>query len=281
MANPAGPEFPALKFYLSSGGFIAVVGTRTPTKLERIEILSLGGIPEVTKGADLPGLIFRAAKESGTEVKDGDVFVVKQKVVSKAEGRVVPLAEVTPSRRARSLAAEHGKDPRLVELILKESVRVVRAGHGVIITETRHGFVCANSGIDQSNVGRGFAALLPLDPDRSARRIRRGLEAATGKKLAVIVTDTFGRPWRRGQTDVAIGCSGIAPLLPYEGRKDSYGYELRVTEPAVVDEIAGAAELATGKLDGIPAAIVRGAKFRRGEAGAKSLVMPKQRDLFR
>jgi coenzyme F420-0:L-glutamate ligase/coenzyme F420-1:gamma-L-glutamate ligase len=249
--------------------------------LDRIEVLPIVGIPEIKRGADLVSMILDAARKASAGIQDGDVFVVKQKVVSKAEGRVVPLAGVTPSRRAKSLAGEHGKDPRLVELILKESVRVVRAGHGVIITETKHGFVCANSGIDQSNVGRGHAALLPVDPDRSARRIRRGLESATGKKLAVIVTDTFGRPWRRGQTDVAIGCSGIDPLLPYAGKKDQFGYQLRVTEPAVADEIAGAAELAIGKLTGIPAAIVRGTTFRRSDAGARSIVMPKKRDLFR
>ncbi len=249
--------------------------------MERIEVIPLLGIPEVRKGADLVGLVLSALARIRVEPADGDVFVVKQKAVSKAEGRVVPLKTVRPGRRAKALAVEQGKDPRLVELILKESVRVVRAGHGVIITETRHGFVCANSGIDQSNVGKGFAALLPVDPDRSARQIRRGLEGATGKSLAVVVTDTFGRPWRRGQTDVAIGCSGIAPLLPYAGRKDAYGYELRVTEPAVVDEIAGAAELATGKLSGVPAAVVRGVKYAKAERGARSMVMSKERDLFR
>jgi len=249
--------------------------------LQRIEVIPLRGLPEVEKGDDLVRLILDAMGRAGTEAEGGDVFVVKQKVVSKAEGRVVALQDVQPSRKARALAKEQGKDPRLVELILQESVRVVRAAHGVIITETKHGFVCANSGIDQSNVGRGFAALLPVDSDLSARRLRRGLEKGTGVSLAVVVTDTFGRPWRRGQTDVAIGCSGIAPLLPYAGRKDRYGYELRVTEPAIVDEIAGAAELATGKLTGIPASIVRGVEYERSEVGAKALIMPKGRDLFR
>ncbi len=252
-----------------------------PAKLQRIEVIPLLGIPEIRKGADLVDMILRALERIGVEPLDGDIFVVKQKVVSKAEGRVVALKSVRPGRRAKALAEEQGKDPRLVELILRESVRVVRAGHGVIITQTKHGFVCANSGIDQSNVGEGYAALLPVDPDRSARKIRRGLEGASGRGLAVVVTDTFGRPWRRGQTDVAIGCSGIAPLVPYAGRKDAYGYELRVTEPAVVDEIAGAAELATGKLGGVPAAVVRGVKYAKSEDGAKSLVMSRERDLFR
>jgi len=212
---------------------------------------------------------------------DGDVVVVKHKVVSKSEGRVVVLDDVSPGQRAIRLATSEGKDPRLVELILREAVRVVRKGHGVIITETRHGFVCANSGIDQSNVGQGNAALLPLDPDESARRLRRALESATGRTLAVVVTDTFGRPWRKGQTDVAIGCSGIAPLVKYAGKTDAYGYRLRVTEPAVVDEIAGAAELAIGKLKGIPCAIVRGVEYTRGEGGIGELIMPPDRDLFR
>ena len=232
-------------------------------------------------GADIGGLILKSLKNQGTRLRDGDVLVVKQKIVSKAEGRTTRLADVVPSRRARSLAEELGKDPKLVQLILRESVRIVRAGHGVIITETRQGLVCANSGVDQSNVGRGSVALLPLDPDLSARRIRARLERASGKRLAVLITDTFGRPWRLGQTDVAIGCSGMLPLHSYAGRKDKFGYELRVTEPAVVDEVAGAAELVIGKLEGIPVALVRGVDYAPGEAGVKSLVMPRSRDLFR
>ncbi len=249
--------------------------------MQRIEIIPITGIPEVGRGADLAGLIVASMERAGVEARDGDVLVVKQKVVSKAEGRIVALEGVKPGRKARALAREHGKDPRLVELILREAVRVVRAGHGVIITETKHGLVCANSGVDQSNVGKGLAALLPLDPDRSAREIRMRLQDATRRKLAVIVTDTFGRPWRRGQTDVAIGCSGISPLLPYAGSRDSHGYKLRVTEPALVDEIAGAAELATGKLKGIPVAVIRGVHYQVSDEGVRSLVMPKERDLFR
>lgn len=245
-----------------------------------IEVMPIPGIPEVREGADLAKLILEALSRR-LKLRDGDVVVVKQKVVSKAEGRVVRLSDVVPGRRAAALARRHGKDPRLVELMLRESVRVVRAGHGVIITETRHGFVCANSGIDQSNVGDGLVALLPVDPDGSARKIRKGLESKTKKKIAVVVTDTFGRPWRLGQTDVAIGCSGIEPLVPYAGKKDRFGYELRVTEPSVVDEVAGAAELAVGKLAGIPAAVVRGTEYVRGDSGIRSVIMPRGRDLFR
>jgi coenzyme F420-0:L-glutamate ligase / coenzyme F420-1:gamma-L-glutamate ligase len=247
----------------------------------RIEVIPIQGIPEVKGGADLGELIEHAMKRQGISLNDGDVVVVKQKVVSKAEGRLVRLDQVIPSRKAKTLAKQQGKDPRLVELMLKESVRIVRVGHGVIITQTKHGFVCANSGIDQSNVGRGLVALLPADPDRSARNVRIGLEKITRRKIAVVVTDTFGRPWRRGQTDVAIGCSGMIPLKSFAGKRDKFGYELRVTEPAVADEIAGAAELAIGKLDGIPVAIVRGVEYTRGELPLRSIIMPPSLDLFR
>lgn len=249
--------------------------------MNRIEVIPLTGLPEVSKGDDLAALILDAANKGSFALEDRDVVVVKQKIVSKAEGRVVRLASVVPGRRARALAKKEGKDPRVVELVLEESVRVVRASHGVIITETKQGFVCANSGVDQSNVGKGSVALLPVDPDASARKLRRQLERRTRKNLAVVVTDTFGRPWRLGQTDVAIGCSGVLPLVEYAGRKDKFGYELRVTEPSVVDEIAGAAELAIGKLKGIPVAIVRGVEYARGDGGVKAMLMPPERDLFR
>ena len=249
--------------------------------LGKIEVIPLPGVPEVREGADIGRILLASAGAHGVRLADGDIVVVKQKVVSKAEGRLVRIDAVTPGRKAKDLAKSQGKDPRLVELILREAVRVVRAGHGVIVTETRHGFICANSGVDQSNVGRGLVALLPVDPDRSARKLRRKLERASGKRLAVVISDTFGRPWRVGQTDVAIGCSGILPLVPYAGKKDRFGYELRVTEPSVVDEAAGSAELAIGKLRGIPAAVVRGVEYVRGDSGVRSMIMPPERDLFR
>jgi len=249
--------------------------------LARVEAIPVPGMPEVKKGDDLSSLILAALHSSDLELQSGDVVVVKQKIVSKAEGRLVRLESVLPGKRASKLAREQNKDPRLVELVLRESRRVVRAGHGVIITETKRGFVCANSGVDRSNVSEGYAALLPEDPDRTARRLRRALQRRTGKRVAVIITDTFGRPWRRGQTDVAIGCSGISPLLSYVGRKDRFGYNLRVTEPAVVDEMAGAAELAAGKLDGVPVVIVRGSAYARGDEGAGALVLERAKDLFR
>ena len=247
----------------------------------KIEVIPLPGIPEVEGGAVLGALILESARGHGVAFADRDVVVVKQKVVSKAEGRVVRLDRVNPGRRALKLAKAQGKDPRLVELILGEAVWVVRAGHGVIITETPHGIDCANSGVDQSNVGEGLAALLPRDPDRSARRLRKELERSTGRSLAVVISDTFGRPWRVGQTDIAIGCSGISPLVSHAGRKDRFGYELRVTEPSVVDVVAGAAELAVGKLSGIPAAVVRGVDHEAGDRGVRSMIMPRRRDLFR
>ncbi len=239
------------------------------------------GIPEVNRGDDLGALLLEALKRNGIEVQDLDIIVVKQKVVSKSEGRLVRLGSVRPSRRARRIATNFRKDPRLVELILGESKRVVRMGHGVIITETKQGFVCANSGVDRSNVPPGWAALLPERPDMSAHRLRKTLEAASGRKVAVIITDTFGRPWRKGQTDVAIGSSGISPLNSFRGKKDPYGYRLRVTEPAIVDEIAGAAELVSGKLAGVPVAVVRGLRYRRSDKGVRSLLMERRKDLFR
>lgn len=226
-------------------------------------------------------LIMSALGRNRFPLKENDVVVIKQKIVSKAEGRMVNLDSIKPSRRARRIAKESKKEANLVEVILRESKRVVRMGHGVIITETKQGFVCANSGVDRSNVATGWAALLPEKPDASARKLRKKLEAASAKRLAVVVTDTFGRPWRKGQTDVAIGCSGIAPLNSLRGKEDSYGYILRVTEPATVDEIAGAAELVAGKLEGVPVAIVRGLSYRRSEEGVKGLLMEKSKDLFR
>lgn len=249
--------------------------------LKEIRIIPLPGFPEVTTGDDLPAMILAALRRQRLALLEGDVIVVKQKAVSKAEGRVVKLAEVVPGKKAVALARRHGKDPRVVELVLRESVRVVREGHGVIITETRQGFVCANSGVDRSNVPDGQASLLPADPDASAKQIRESLEKSTKTELGVIVTDTFGRPWRKGQTDVAIGCSGINPLNSYRGKKDRHGYELRVTEPSLADEIAGAAELASGKLTGVPVVLVRGVRFSRGEGGVRSMLMDRDRDLFR
>jgi coenzyme F420-0:L-glutamate ligase/coenzyme F420-1:gamma-L-glutamate ligase len=240
-----------------------------------LTISPLLGFPEVEPGADLGVLVAR-----GHALEDGDVVVLAQKVVSKAEGRVVRLGELEPSARARELAGPDG-DPRHVEAVLRESIRIVRVRESLVIAETRHGFVCASAGVDASNApGPETLVLLPLDPDGSARRIRLRLRELTGRVVAVIVSDSFGRPWRQGTTDVAIGCAGIAPLLDLRGRRDASGYELRSTQIAVADELAGAAELVMGKASGVPGAVVRGYHVE-GDGSARELVLPAERDLFR
>ena len=237
-------------------------------------MIPVSGLPEVREGDDLAGLIAAAA-----DLEDGDVVVVAHKVVSKAEGRVVRLAEDEPSPPARDLAAD--EDPRRLEVILHESTRIVRTRPPLVIAETRHGFVCASAGVDCSNAPQAdTVVLLPEDPDTSAARLRGRLRELTGADVAVIVSDSFGRAWRQGTTDVAIGCAGLRPLLDLHGERDAAGYELHATVIAVADELAGAAELVKGKLDGVPVAVVRGFD-RRGEGTAREVVMPPERDLFR
>lgn len=246
-----------------------------------VRIIPLPGMPEVRKGDDVAALIIEAAGR-GPGIQGGDVVVVTQKIVSKAEGRVVSLTDVTPSPEAETLAVETEKDARLVELILRESTRVVRQRGSVLITETRHGFVCANAGIDASNVAaEGAVALLPEDPDRSAQGLRAAIRERTGAEVAVIISDTFGRPWREGHTNVAVGVAGMLPFVDYVGRVDPYGYELRVSTLAVADELAAAGELVMGKLDGVPVAIVRGYNYPRGEGSARQMVRDPEKDLFR
>jgi len=249
--------------------------------LPEVRVIPLLGLPEVRPGDDLAALITDVAR-GGPGIESGDVIVITQKIVSKAEGRVVSLADVTPSAEAERLAVETEKDPRLVELILRESIRVVRQRGPILITETKHGFVCANAGIDASNVGpEGFVSLLPEDPDRSAAAIRAAIAERTGADVASIITDTFGRPWREGHTNVAIGLAGMLPFADYVGRTDPHGYELRVSTLAVADELAAAAELVHGKLDRVPVAIIRGYAYPRGEGSAKELVREAEKDLFR
>ena len=246
-----------------------------------VQVFPLRGIPRVKPGDDLLLMLTRSLDESGVTLQDSDVVVITQKVVSKAEGRIVKIEDIRPRKKAKLLAEELGKDPRTVQVILQESKRIVRKGHGVLIMETRHGFVCANAGIDASNVEEGYLTLLPEDPDRSARKIRKKLELATGKKLAVVITDTFGRPWRDGQIDVAIGCSGLAPLEDLVGTTDPYGHTLRVTQPAIVDEIASASELVMRKHSLTPAAVVRGLSYKRSDAGVRSIIRERREDLFK
>lgn len=240
-----------------------------------ISIFPVRGLPEVREGDDLAELVAAHA-----DLADDDVLVVAHKVVSKAEGRVVRLADVEASPRARALAVE-GRDPRELETILRESRRIVRERAPLVIAETRHGFVCASAGVDHSNsADEGTLILLPLDPDASARRLREGLARRTGRAVAVVVTDSFGRPFRHGTTDVAIGVAGLAPLLDLRGTRDRDGRLLRSTQVAVADEIAAAADLARGKAEGVPAVVVRGL-VPRGEGRATELAIEPERDLFR
>jgi coenzyme F420-0:L-glutamate ligase/coenzyme F420-1:gamma-L-glutamate ligase len=248
-----------------------------------IELIALDGIPEVKPGDDLAQLIAAALSAGGIGLTNDDVLVVTQKVVSKAEGRVVDLATVTPRAEARAWAERWGKDPRQVELVLRESAEVVRwADGGLIIGRTRHGFVCANAGVDLSNGGGGDAAtLLPEDPDRSARELRARLGELVGRP-AIVISDSFGRPWRNGIVNVAIGCAGLRPLLDLRGTPDAQGREMRSTVIAVADELAAAADLAGGKVEQRPVVLVRGytATAADNGPGGAALVMDRSRDLF-
>ncbi len=237
-------------------------------------MIPVRGLPEVREGADLGALVVDAV-----ELEAADVVVVAHKIVSKAEGRVVRLADVQPSPQAFELAAD--EDPRRLEVILGESARLVRTRPPLVIAETRHGFVCASAGVDASNAPEAdTVVLLPEDPDASAARLRDRLRELTGADVAVIVSDSFGRAWRQGTTDVAIGCAGLEPLLDLHGERDAAGYELHATVIAVADELAGAAELVRGKLDRVPVAVVRGFE-PRSDGTAREIVMPHERDLFR
>jgi len=250
--------------------------------LTQLTVAAVNGLPEVRPGDDLATLIHNAARAQREEIREGDIVVIAQKVVSKSEGRIVHLTDVVPGERARAMAAESGKDARQLEVVLSETVKIVRWERGILISETRHGFVCANAGVDRSNAGApDTVVLLPIAPDASASRLRDAFRGAAGATVAVIVTDTFGRAWREGHTNVAIGISGLPALKRYVGQRDPEGYELRVTEIAVADEIAGAAELVMGKLDRCPVAIVRGFTLDEPPETAHEYVRPAERDLFR
>ena len=247
----------------------------------RYEVIGIEGLPEIHVGDDLARLMLGASTAQGTPLAAGDLLVVSQKVVSKTEGRVVRLGDITPSADTLVVAEEIGRDPRLVEVILRESRRVVRKDKGVLIVETHHGLVCANAGVDQSNVDADTACLLPEDSDRSARALRDRLAALTGHDLGIIIADTFGRPWREGLTNVAIGVAGLEPLKSYLGEKDPAGHVLQATILALADELSSAAEPIMGKLDRIPVVIIRGLNWPRGESGSRSLLRDPSRDLFR
>jgi coenzyme F420-0:L-glutamate ligase/coenzyme F420-1:gamma-L-glutamate ligase len=249
--------------------------------IKEVRVIGVTGMPEIVAGDDLPSIIAASVARMELEIERGDIFVIAQKVVSKAEGRVVRLDSIEPSPAASDWAALHGKDARVVEVVLRESKRILRMERGVMICETHHGFVCANAGVDSSNTAEETVVLLPEDSDRSARHIQAALESLLEARAAVIVSDTFGRPWREGLVNVALGIAGIAPLIDYRGQVDSYGRPLRVTMIAVADEIASAAELVMRKSDGVPVAIVRGFDYESRAAYGRELIRPAEHDLFR
>ena len=246
-----------------------------------VQLLPLTGLPEICEGDDLARLIVQAARKQHTELRQHDVLVVAQKILSKAEGRVVSLSSVAPSARALQLAAARNRDPRLVEVILQESRRIVR-DDPVLIVETHHGFVCANAGVDHSNVpGGDVVTLLPRDPDGSARKLASRIHKLTRKRVAVIISDTFGRPWRLGLTNVAIGAAGVPVLRDLRGTRDRHSKPLQATILAVADELAAAAGLVMGKSEGIPAVVIRGYRYRPADQRATSIIRPANEDLFR
>ncbi len=247
-----------------------------------IRILPLMVEGEIRVGDSLSARILAAAARDGLPLQEGDVLVVKHKIVSKAEGAMVQLASIRPSASSRAWGRRFKVDARVAELALRESRRIVRRKHGVLITQTKHGFVCANSGVDVSNVDGGTSAvLLPEDPDRSAAKLRSEIIEKTGVAVSVIISDSFGRPWREGLTEVALGIAGMQPLLDYRGRRDPHGYSLHATIDAVADELACAAGLVCGKLAGTPACIIRGFSYRKGRGSGQELIRPARQDLFR
>ena len=246
-----------------------------------LHLFAVPGIPEVTQDADLAALIAEAIARAGLTVQAGDVIVLAQKIVSKAEGAVVRLADIVPSPLAMEWATVYARDPAVVEVVLRESRRIVRMDRGTIIAETRHGFICANAGVDASNVPLGYVTVLPGDPDASAARLHTALTARSGRPVATIVSDTFGRPWREGVVNVALGVAGLAPLLDCRGSTDRFGRGLQTTVIAVADEIASAAELVMGKTAHTPVAIVRGAAEWLGDGTGTQLLRRPSMDMFR
>jgi coenzyme F420-0:L-glutamate ligase / coenzyme F420-1:gamma-L-glutamate ligase len=247
-----------------------------------LSIIPVRGIPQIKKGDDLGKLVVDKVEDQGDQFQQGDIAVISQKIVSKAEGRILPLSKIIPSDFAKTIAGETQKDPRQVEVVLRESKKIIRMKGGHLITETHQGFICANSGVDQSNVGnRDSVTLLPHDSDASANRIRKTIHHITGMNVPVIITDTFGRAWRMGQVNFAIGISGMKPIHDYRGTKDMYRRTLQVTEIAVADELACAAELVMNKADKVPVAIIRGYNAPKGQGRIKDLIRPEEFDLFR
>jgi coenzyme F420-0:L-glutamate ligase / coenzyme F420-1:gamma-L-glutamate ligase len=249
--------------------------------MKRVELIGVREIGEVRPGDSVAKLICAACSRHGVALSNNDVVVVAHKIVSKAEGQIVRLDDIRPSRRAIELANQVGKEPALVEVILRESRAIVKIGPRAMIVETHHGYICANAGVDQSNVGERQVALLPKDPDGSARRIRDHIQQQTGASPGVIISDSFGRAWRVGTVDVAVGIAGIKAVKDERGLSDRYGYQLKAAVAAIADEIAAAAELVMGKRDGVPIVIVRGCEIEQEEGSVKDLLRPKAEDLFR
>jgi coenzyme F420-0:L-glutamate ligase / coenzyme F420-1:gamma-L-glutamate ligase len=251
-----------------------------------LRIIPVTGIGEITPGIDLGLVVYEALQAQELALQQGDILVVTQKIVSKAEGNIVNLDRICPSEFARSLALESKKDASYIELVLRESRRIVRMDHGVLIAETKHGFICANAGVDESNVtGSREVTLLPVDPDRSAQQLRAYLQELSGESvsfdMAIIISDTWGRPWRNGQVNMAIGLAGMEALVDYRGQLDPYGYELRASVLAVADELASAAELAMGKIHRIPVVLIRGYTYIPANGSARTLLRDPTTDMFR
>ena len=264
-----------------SRGILATKSSKVRSSCSPIELIAVPGLPEIHRGDDLAALIVKHAQLAGISLQDGDVLVAAQKIISKAEGRVVHLSSVKPSPRAVRVAAKLKKDPRFVEIVLRESRRVVRPAP-VLIVETHHGFVCANAGVDQSNIpGNDAVTLLPRRPDHSARKLAADLKKRTGGSVAVVISDTFGRPWRLGLANVAIGAAGVPVLLDLRGTPDRTGKPLQATILAVADELASAAGLLMGKSEGVPAIIVRGYRHSPAMEPATRMIRPAREDLFR
>jgi len=239
-------------------------------------------MPLVKSHDDIGDQLVQAVRDQSMQILDHDIIVVAQKIVSKSEGRVVDLQTVTPSTLANTIAESSEKDPKHVEVILREAANIIRMRGPHIIVETRHGFVCANAGVDRSNAGNGdLAVLLPIDPDRAAQKLRKRIRELTGADVGVIISDTFGRAWRNGQVNVAIGIDGLKPIVDYRGRRDMFGNQLKVTQIAIADELASAAELVMRKSDGVPVAIIRGVDYAKGSGSVQQLIRPKEEDLFR
>jgi coenzyme F420-0:L-glutamate ligase/coenzyme F420-1:gamma-L-glutamate ligase len=247
----------------------------------RIELIPIAGLPEIREGDDLARTIFEAARRAKIGFQNKDILVVAQKIVSKAEGRIARLSTIEPSAQALQLAGKGARDPRLVEVILRESRRIVRE-HPVLIVETRHGFVCANAGVDHSNVPEeDLVTLLPVDPDRSAHLLGMALRRLSKKQVAVLISDTFGRPWRLGLTNVAVGAAGVPVMVDLRGTRDRNAKPLQATILAIADDLAAAAGLAMGKREGIPVVIIRGYEYRPTQAPATKIIRPAHEDLFR